>query len=78
MGVPAHDARDYAFALKNHLKIKYIIATHHHKKPFLDDGPHIDSPLVNGLNNVEANGVIINYLIKNKLGRRHVVYHMKD
>lgn len=52
MGVPAHDERDYDFAKKYQIDIVKVIECD--TLPFDGDNKHINSPLVNGLNNQQA------------------------
>jgi leucyl-tRNA synthetase len=78
MGVPAHDQRDFDFAKQHNIDIKFIIETKNHDEAYEDDGVHIDSELINGQHIEKANGTIINFLQKNKLGNRHVTYKLKD
>ena len=54
MGVPAHDERDYNFAKKYKLPIKFIIECKDHDRAYIGDGKHINSKLINGLNILEA------------------------
>jgi leucyl-tRNA synthetase len=65
MGVPAHDARDYAFAQKYQLPITYVIDCLHHDQAFEGDGKHINSDFLNGLNNQQAIYKMNEYLSKN-------------
>ncbi len=76
MAVPAHDARDYAFAKKYHLAIKSIIE--HQELPFTKDGIHINSQFLNGLKNKEASELAIEKIIELKCGQRKVNYKLHD
>jgi leucyl-tRNA synthetase len=58
MGVPAHDQRDFDFAKEIKLPIKFIIETKDHSKAYEDDGKHINSEFINGLNNEQAKQTI--------------------
>jgi leucyl-tRNA synthetase len=78
MGVPAHDQRDYEFALKYKLPIKFIIKTERLDKAFEGDGIHINSLLIDGLHNEAASKKIIDYLIEHKIGKEHITYKLKD
>jgi leucyl-tRNA synthetase len=78
MGVPAHDQRDYDFAKQFGIDIKYVIQTEDHSLAFESDGKHINSPLINGLDNDQASEIIIDYLKKHKLGESHITYKLKD
>ena len=78
MGVPAHDERDYQFAKKYNLPITFVIKCENHDEAFIIDGIHINSRLINGLNNKDASKIIVEYLIKNNLGKQYTTYKLKD
>ena len=78
MAVPAHDERDYNFAIKYKLPIIKVIDTKGNKLPYVGDGQHINSEFLNGLNNKKAIDKMIDYLTKHKIGKSHVTYKMKD
>jgi leucyl-tRNA synthetase len=78
MGVPGHDQRDFDFAKKYNLPIKFIIETNDHTKANEADGKHIASPLINGLLNAQAQELLTSYLEKNHLGKRHISFKLKD
>ena len=79
MAVPAHDERDYEFATKFNLPIKAVIEDNGEVVvPFFDDGKHINSDFINGLNNEEAIAKVIEFLEENKVGRSKVTYKLRD
>ena len=78
MAVPAHDERDFKFATKYKLPIIKVIDVADNKLPYIGDGKHINSDFLNGLDNKEAKSKMIVYLVKNKLGKEHITYKMKD
>ncbi|MGI6787091.1 MAG: leucine--tRNA ligase [Acholeplasmataceae bacterium] len=78
MAVPAHDERDYEFAIKFGLDIIQVIDSDVVGEAYTGDGIHINSPLFNGLNIKEANEVIIRYLETNKLGYKTDNYKLRD
>ncbi len=78
MAVPAHDERDYNFAVKYNLPITKVIDVNDSQLPYIGDGKHINSDFLNGLNNKLAKDKMIDYLTKNNLGKSHVTYKMKD
>jgi leucyl-tRNA synthetase len=57
MGVPAHDERDYEFALKYGLHMKPVIA-HDGELPYLGTGRLMNSGVFDGMNSEEAKGAI--------------------
>lgn len=78
MGVPAHDERDFLFAKHHGLDIVKIIDVEDNLLPYTGDGSHINSDLINELNNEEGSSVIIDYLSKNNLGNKKVNYKLRD
>ena len=79
MAVPAHDERDYAFAKKHHLPVKQVIVGATEEAPcWTGDGSHINSTLLDGLNNTEAKEKIITWLEEHKCGKRMKTYHLRD
>ncbi|MCU0104484.1 leucine--tRNA ligase [Acholeplasma vituli] len=77
MAVPAHDERDYAFALKHGLDIVKVIESDE-EGCFTGDGVHINSGIINGLNNESAKEAIIAYLESLGLGQKEVTYRLRD
>ncbi len=83
MAVPAHDARDFAFAKKYdipmHVVIKYTKGEHVDKnKAFEDYGVLINSGDFNGLTSEEAIKHIQIVLKEKKLGKALVNYKLRD
>ncbi|WP_240401483.1 leucine--tRNA ligase [Lactobacillus mulieris] len=79
MAVPAHDQRDYEFAKKHDLPIKRVIEGGDlDKEAFVDDGVHVNSDILNGLNIEDANKKIIAYLEEHNLGEAKVNYKLRD
>jgi leucyl-tRNA synthetase len=78
MAVPAHDERDFEFAVNYGLDIKKIIECNLDETAYILDGPHINSPLINGLLIEEASEIIINYLVLNNLGYATTTYKLRD
>jgi leucyl-tRNA synthetase len=77
-GCPAHDARDYEFAVKYNLPIKRVL-TSDNDLPHLEiSGTVVDSDFLNGLNAVDAKETMINYLENNKIGKRQINYRLRD
>jgi leucyl-tRNA synthetase len=85
MGVPAHDERDYAFALKYHLPIKPVI---HHPKgdvvpapwqaEYAEYGTCIHSGKYNGLNYQQAVDAIAGDLKALGLGDKQIHWRLRD
>jgi leucyl-tRNA synthetase len=78
MGVPAHDERDFAFAKKYELPIVYVIKCEDQTQVYTNDGEHINSDIVNGLNTDDACAKIINYLEEIHAGKKHITYKIHD
>ncbi len=76
MAVPAHDERDFEFATKYGLDIKKIIDTD--EDCYIGDGIHINSGVINGLNNEEAKKVLLNYLKTTGSAKAEVTYKLRD
>jgi len=77
MAVPAHDERDFEFAKKYNLEIIEVIKNDE-EGVFIGDGIHINSDIINGMNNKEAIFKIISYLEKEKIGYEKNNYKLRD
>jgi leucyl-tRNA synthetase len=77
-GCPAHDERDFEFANKYKLPIKRVVECNSDQLPYIGDGIIINSPLLNGLTKDEAISRIIEYLVKNNIGKRSINYKLRD
>ena len=87
MAVPAHDDRDYAFAVKYGLNIVEVVSSPgQHEGCFTGEGTSINSPFgqesnefgINGLKTVEAKAKITEVLEQKKLGNKTVHYKLRD
>ncbi len=85
MAVPAHDERDYAFAVKFGLPVRYVVAPASGKLPdgeaFLahtSDEVLIDSGEFTGMPAAEAIGAITRQLTDLGLGKAAVTYRQRD
>lgn len=79
MAVPAHDGRDYEFAKKFGIDIIQVIEGGDISiGPYLEDGIHINSDILNGLNKEEAINKMISYLEDNGIGRKKTNYKLQD
>ena len=79
MAVPAHDQRDYEFAKKHDLPMKRVIEGGDlDKEAFVDDGVHVNSDILDGLNIADAKKKIIAYLEEHNFGEAKVNYKLRD
>ena len=78
MAVPAHDERDYAFSKKYNLPIKKIIDCDVTENAFTEDGPHINSDFINGLNIEGGKKKITEKLIELGKGKYKINYKLRD
>ncbi len=82
MAVPAHDSRDYAFANKYELPIKYVIFSEGNNLPqnkaYEGEGVLKNSDTFNGLDNKTAQKEITLELEKRSKGHFQVTYRLRD
>jgi len=87
MVVPAHDKRDYDFAIKYNLPIRQVVSpikadkyadSGGLKEAFVDYGTLINSGEFNGLSSKEAMEKITQWLKKRGLGKKKVEYKLRD
>jgi leucyl-tRNA synthetase len=84
MGVPAHDPRDYEFALKYDLPLRIVVAPPGSfaiddiSAAYTGPGTLINSGVFDGLANAEAGQRIGDFLESEGMARRAVQYHMRD
>ncbi|MEM4991874.1 MULTISPECIES: leucine--tRNA ligase [Priestia] len=79
MAVPAHDERDYEFAVKFELPIKEVVAGGDvSKEAYTGDGEHVNSDFLNGLDKEEAISNMIQWLQENEKGEKQVTYRLRD
>lgn len=82
MAVPAHDERDYAFAKKFNLPIIQVLKSSENdnieEKAMTEDGIHINSEFLNGLNKEQAIDKMIEFLEENGCGSKKVNYRLRD
>ena len=76
-GCPAHDQRDYDFAVKYSIDIIPVIKTKE-KLPYTGDGIHINSEFLNHLNIEDAKRLCIEKLNNLKIGKEKVTYRIRD
>ncbi len=80
MGVPAHDARDYAFASAHGISIRAVIAGSSSDAtiPLTGEGPLINSAAHDGLIGSDARAAVTSALTQAGRGMRSVRYRMRD
>ncbi|PIN89644.1 leucine--tRNA ligase [Candidatus Pacearchaeota archaeon CG10_big_fil_rev_8_21_14_0_10_32_14] len=85
MAVPAHDQRDYEFAVKYKLPIKQVIEPvdrefnlKDESRAFTGEGRLVNSDKFNGLENKKAIHEITKYLEEKKLGSKKVQFKLRD
>ncbi|NOU95508.1 leucine--tRNA ligase [Paenibacillus sp. LMG 31456] len=79
MAVPAHDQRDWEFAKKFDIAILEVVQGGDvAKEAYAGDGPHVNSGLLNGLNNEQAIASMIEWLEANDKGQGKVTYRLRD
>ncbi len=79
MAVPAHDSRDYAFAKKFGIDIIQVLEGGDiSKEAYEDDGLHINSGFLNGLNKEDAINKMIEFLKEKGIGEAKVNYKFRE
>ncbi len=86
MAVPAHDERDWEFAQKYKLPIKQSISPlsknkknkKEKLKPYVGYGKVVNSNEYSGLSSSKAQKKMIQWLEKNKFGKRKINYKLRD
>ena len=79
MAVPAHDQRDYEFASKFNIEIIPVLEGGDvTQEAFTEDGVHINSDFLNGLNKEEAIETMIEWLTQHHCGNRKVNYRLRE
>lgn len=79
MAVPAHDDRDWEFAKKFNLPIKAVIEGGNvEEAAYTDDGTHINSGFLDGLNKQEAIDKAISWLEEHNAGHQQINYRLRD
>lgn len=79
MAVPAHDERDYAFAKKFGLEIIPVLEGGDiTKEAWTQDGVHINSEFLDGMNKEDAIAAMIAFLETNHCGRAQVNYRLRE
>ena len=80
MAVPAHDTRDWDFAKKFNLPIIEVLKSEVdvQKQAWTEDGLHVNSDFLNGLNKEDAINKMLEFLEEKKIGKKAVNYKLRD
>jgi len=79
MAVPAHDQRDYDFAKAFNLPIIQVLEGGDiSERAWEEDGLHINSDFLNGLNKEDGMRAAIDYAVKNGFGQAKINYKLRD
>ncbi|PHL14734.1 MULTISPECIES: leucine--tRNA ligase [Enterococcus] len=79
MAVPAHDERDFEFAQTFGLEILPVIEGGDvQKAAYTEDGTHINSEFLDGMNKQEAIDKMNEWLEENGVGKKEVSYRLRD
>ncbi|MDY2889151.1 MAG: leucine--tRNA ligase, partial [Candidatus Caccosoma sp.] len=79
MAVPAHDDRDYAFAKKFNLPIIQVLKGGNiEEEAYTEDGIHMNSGFLDGLNKEDAINKMLEFLTINNIGKEQINYKMRE
>ena len=80
MAVPAHDTRDWDFAKKFNLPIIEVLKSEVdvQKQAWTEDGIHVNSEFLDGLNKQEAIDKMIDWLSEKGCGKKAINYKLRD
>ena len=80
MAVPAHDDRDWEFAKKFNLPIIEVLKSEVdvQKQAWTQDGIHVNSEFLDGLNKKDAIAKMLEFLEEKKIGRKAINYKLRD
>ncbi|MBO5328767.1 MAG: leucine--tRNA ligase, partial [Clostridia bacterium] len=79
MAVPAHDTRDYEFAKKFNIPIIQVLEGGDiEKEAWTQDGLHINSDFLNGLNKQDAIDKMAEWLVEHDCGKKTVSYKLRE
>lgn len=79
MAVPAHDERDWAFAKKFDLEIIPVLEGGDvSQQAYTEDGVHINSDFLNGLNKQDAIDKMIAWLSEHGCGKQQINYRLRE
>ena len=79
MAVPAHDQRDYDFAKAFNLPIIQVLEGGDiSEKAWEEDGAHINSEFLNGMNKEDGMRAAIDYAVKHNFGKSKINFKLRD
>ena len=80
MAVPAHDTRDWEFAKKFNLPIIEVLKSEVdvQEQAWTEDGIHVNSGFLDGLNKADAIDKMIEFLEERKIGHKMVNFKLRD
>ncbi|HXH31419.1 MAG TPA: leucine--tRNA ligase [Bacteriovoracaceae bacterium] len=79
MSVPGHDERDWEFAKRFNLPIVEVVKGGNvSEAAFSEDGEHVNSGFLDGLNKTDAIKKMIAWLEDHKLGTKKINYKLRD
>lgn len=79
MAVPAHDERDYEFAMKFDLPIVEVVAGGDiSKEAYVGNGKHVNSGFLDGLEQDEAIEKAIEWFVDKGTGEKKITYRLRD
>ena len=80
MAVPAHDTRDWEFAKKFNLPIIEVLKSEVdvQEQAWTEDGIHVNSGFLDGLNKADAIEKMIEFLEERKIGHKMVNFKLRD
>ncbi|QBE60940.1 leucine--tRNA ligase [Limosilactobacillus fermentum] len=78
MAVPSGDQRDFEFATKFNLPITPVVEGFNGEEAYTEDGAHINSGFLDGLNIKEAKAKMVEWLEEHDCGGKKVNYRLRD
>ncbi|MBR2282592.1 MAG: leucine--tRNA ligase, partial [Spirochaetales bacterium] len=80
MAVPAHDTRDWEFAKKFNLPIIEVLKSEVdvQEQAWTEDGIHVNSGFLDGLNKADAIEKMIGFLEERKIGHKTINFKLRD